>query len=610
LITDNSLLAYEIIHHIKHNKNKINGLVGIKLDMAKAYDRLEWSFIEQTLLIMGFPPRLVQTIMTCVSTVSFSILVNGQPSQSFNPHREIRQGDPLSPYLFIICADVFSSMITSKQSQSLFHGIAIAQNAPKVTHLFFADDSIIFCKANKEEVTHLKAVFDDYQRISGQKINLDNSEMMFSPCMHQHIKLEFQAMLPFTITNSIDKYLGLPTHIGHSKRAAFNFIMDRIRKKLKGWKERRLSFAGRGILISAVIQALPTYLMSCFQLPKGICEQIEQAMCRFWWGGTDRHHKIHWKAKSAIFRSKLAGGLGFRDMHLFNKAMLAKQVWRLQTEPNSLISQCLKAKYYPTTDIILSQQSRNTSYAWQSLHQTVDMIKNGSCWKVGNGQDINIWDDNWVIWQNGYKILTPHTGQNVAKVCDIIDNSPKNWNTTIINQNFLPFESSLIHQIPLIKESIEDQLICPHSKEGNYTVKSGYNLLKHWQKSTSPNSSSYNSQNNIWKKLWNLHTIPRHKMLLWRIIQRAIPVRSNLNKRGVPCNTLCPRCLLKEETIEHVFMHCQHASKIWFGSKLGIKFDHSHTNFPEWLTYAINSLKNEDLIYMAAVVYGIWYARN
>jgi hypothetical protein len=238
------------------------------------------------------------------------------------------------------------------------------------------------------------------------------------------------------------------------------------------------------------------------------------------------------------------------------------------------------------------------------------MIKKGSCWKVGNGQDINIWDDNWVIWQNGYKILTPHTGQNVAKVCDIIDNSPKNWNTTIINQNFLPFESSLIHQIPLIKESIEDQLICPHSKEGNYTVKSGYNLLKHWQKSTSPNSSSYNSQNNIWKKLWNLHTIPRHKMLLWRIIQRAIPVRSNLNKRGVPCNTLCPRCLLKEETIEHVFMHCQHASKIWFGSKLGIKFDHSHTNFPEWLTYAINSLKNEDLIYMAAVVYGIWYARN
>jgi hypothetical protein len=120
------------------------------------------------------------------------------------------------------------------------------------------------------------------------------------------------------------------------------------------------------------------------------------------------------------------------------------------------------------------------------------------------------------------------------------------------------------------RERERDQLMWPHSKEGNYTVKSGYNILKHWQESTSPNSSSSNNQNNIWKKLWNLHTIPKHKMLLWRIIQQAIPVRSNLNKRGVPCNILCPRCLLKEETIEHVFMHCQHASKIWFCSKLGI----------------------------------------
>jgi hypothetical protein len=137
LITDNTLLAFETFHHLKHNKNKKKGFVGIKLDMAKAYDRLEWDFIENTLTTMGFPVNLVQTIMRCVSTVSFSVLVNGKPSQNFKPHRGIRQGDPLSPYIFILYADVFSSMITKSQDLSYINGISIAQNAPKISHLFF-----------------------------------------------------------------------------------------------------------------------------------------------------------------------------------------------------------------------------------------------------------------------------------------------------------------------------------------------------------------------------------------------------------------------------------------------------------------------------------------
>jgi hypothetical protein len=236
--------------------------------------------------------------MNCITTVSFSILVNGQLSHPFKPHRGIRQGDLLSPYLFILCADVFSRMLTNNQDQSKITGIKIAQDAPKVSHLFFADNSLIFCKANKAEAENLLGVFEDYQRISGQKINMEKSEMTFSPYIQQHIKDEFHSILPFSITSNISKYLGMPTQIGQSRQASFNFIMNKVRNKLKGWKERHLSYAGRGILISAVIQALPTYLMSCFLLPKFICDQIEQAMCRFWWGSRDNQHKIHWKAKN------------------------------------------------------------------------------------------------------------------------------------------------------------------------------------------------------------------------------------------------------------------------------------------------------------------------
>jgi hypothetical protein len=412
---------------------------------------------------------------------------------------------------------------------------------------------------------------------------MDKSEMTFSPLIYNHIKEEFQNVPPLTITNTIVKYLGMPTQIGHSKQTSFNFIMDKVKNKLKGWKERFLSFAGRGILISAVIQALPTYIMSCFLIPKGMCERIEQAICRFWWGNTDTQKRIHWKAKKDIFKSKLAGGLGFRDMQLFNKAMLAKQVWRLQTEPTTLLGQCLKAKYYPNSDILHAHQGRNSSYAWQIIYHAINTIKKGSCWKVGNGQHINIWEDNWVAWQNGYKILTPrHNQNNIQMVNELILNNPtKQWNTSLIDQTFIPSEGYIIKQSPLIMEHVDDQLMWPHTTDGTYSVKSGYNLLKHWLDSESPSSANTYSQNNHWKKLWTLNTIPRHKVLLWRIIQNTIPVKTALSRRGIVCNTLCPRCLQKEETIEHAFMHCERASKIWFGSRLNIKFDSSHNSFSD-----------------------------
>jgi len=118
-------------------------------------------------------------------------------------------------------------------------------------------------------------------------------------------------------------------------------------EKLKGWKEKSLSFEGRVVLIRAVAQAIPTYYMSCFLLPKRLCSRIEKTICSFWWETTGSKYKIHWTKKDNLFKSKHEGGMGFKTLRDFNLAMLAKQVWRFHTNPTSLISKCFKAKYYP-----------------------------------------------------------------------------------------------------------------------------------------------------------------------------------------------------------------------------------------------------------------------
>ena len=143
-----------------------------------------------------------------------------------------------------------------------------------------------------------------------------------------------------------NKYLGLPVYMGKSKEKTFAYLKDRVWKQVQGWKEKLLSKAGKEIFIKAVAQAIPSYAMSCFDLTKNLCDDISRMICRFWWAQQSNEHKMHWLSKETPCTRKEDGGLGFRNLHLFNLAMLARQGWRILSNPDSVCS-CSPGKILP-----------------------------------------------------------------------------------------------------------------------------------------------------------------------------------------------------------------------------------------------------------------------
>ena len=148
------------------------------------------------------------------------------------------------------------------------------------------------------------------------------------------------------------RYLGLPVYIGKSKSKTFAYIRERIWKKIKGGNEKLLSKAGKEVLIKAMAQAIPVYVMSCFDLTKTFCDDSSTMICQYWWSQVDKKNKIHWVNWERLSLPKSVGGLGFRNLHSFNLAMLARQAWRLLQEPTSLSARILKAVYYPDRSIL------------------------------------------------------------------------------------------------------------------------------------------------------------------------------------------------------------------------------------------------------------------
>lgn len=314
--------AFEYLHQCKHSKREI---VLLKLDFEKAFDMIEHSAVLQVMTSMGFPPKWTEWVQTLFSTASSAVLLNGVPGKFFPCKRGVRQGDPLSPLLFAIGADILQSIVNKGHQRGIFKlSIPIIgdQNFPIVQ---YADDTLLFMQASGKQLLALKALLNTVALSTGLKVNFSKSCLI--PLNLDEDKADFLAKtfgcalgtLPFT-------YLGLPLSCSKPKVVDFSPLTDRIERRLVATSSF-LSYGDRLTLVNSVLSAMPIYYMCSLQLPVAVIENIDRARRHFLWRGKDlTSTKKSLAAWGKVCRPKKKGGLGVIDLKVQNRAMLLKHL--------------------------------------------------------------------------------------------------------------------------------------------------------------------------------------------------------------------------------------------------------------------------------------------
>ena len=554
----------------------------------------------------------------CISTASFSVIINGSPVGFFQSSRGLRQGDPLSPYLFVIGMEVLSCLINRAVDGNYLSGIRVANGRGEdlaISHLLYADDTLIFCEDDLEQLKFLSWILMWFEAMSGLKINLAKSEII--PFRPVNNLMELASELGCNIGSFPTSYLGLPLGAKHKAMGVWDSIEERYRKRLAAWKTQYISKGGRITLIRSVLSSLPIYHLSLFRMPQKVCVRLERIQRQFLWGGSAPEKKIPLVSWATVCSEKCKGGMGVKSFSKLNKALLSKWSWRFANDTNALWRKTICCKFGESSGGWYTRDTRGSygTSLWKEISKEWLFFSQNAVFVLGDGRRINFWRDVWCGTEalcNRFPNLFNLATNKEAKVADIWDSREGDgcWTPTFLRP-LNDWELVEMTRFLLILHGHKfrpmgvDKLVLKNAIDKGFSVKSMYKSLDVSPALDFPH-----------RLVWNPVAPPKTGVFAWEAAWGRVLTLDQLKRRGMTFANRCFMCEEEEETIDHLLIHCKFAKMLWdlLLSIVGISWVFPNTilhTLIAWQGAAVG--KKRKKIWLAAplcLFWNLWRARN
>nr|XP_043630018.1 uncharacterized protein LOC122601315 [Erigeron canadensis] len=582
-----------------------------KVDIQKAYDTIDRKFLRAILIGFGFHTIMVDWIMTCVTSASFSLSINGNIYGFFKGERGLRQGDPMSPYLFTLVMEVLS-LILKKAVQEIgsfkFHNQC---KKDQIINICFANDFFLFARGDLASVKVLMDGLGVFTKASGLNPSISNITAFFCN-IPDHVKQAVFGIMPFAEGQLPIRYLGVPLISFRLLHKDCKVLVERMEAKISDWKNKSLSFVGRLQLNNSVLSSLHIYWASVFILPASIINDLEKKMRSFLWcqGPMSKGKaKVSWKD---CCLPKNEGGLGIRRIRDVNKALMTSHIWSVINKRKSLWVKWIYSNKLNDRNFWDVPLRAGSEWGWRKMLLMRDAIRPHIKFYVGNGHSTFAWYDSWLPIGPLCKYISPREVTSAgfrleAKVSNLINNGSWLWPSAWYDL----FPVLIGMNVPILNCDEEDTIFWI-DKDGNEV---SYSTSSTWD------SLRWSQQRVDWfDMVWFPHCIPRHSFHVWLILKKKLKTQDKLRQWDVSGSSnlnllCCSLCKRGPDSHEHLFFECDYSSQIWNLVRPLAMFQHVSCSWENILQAILAD--NPKLARMvigkllvAAMTYFIWQEQN